>query len=201
MFDLQQFQAALQVNFPIEIADQVLEKLEILYGAEFDKKFGHIEPDELRGQVCEALEGITPKQLRRGLDRMRSEEFCPSLPRFRKWCVEDLTWWTADHAWAKSLSFLADPTQPITTLAKRTLDEVKHIIEVEGQARARYAFRDIYNDYLKRAQAQDRDQVMYVVPKVKKMPYSAKEQRSGTPCPPDLLMKIRSAIKPVGGAA
>lgn len=245
--DIQLFQNAFVADFPAALADQLLSEMENLYGAEFHNKFKHIGANELRNQVCKTLSGITPKQLRRGLDRMRTEDFCPALPRFKKWCIEDPTWWTAEQAWAKALQFeaassengvlklleqryfenlrviqnsnraeqqksemiarldakykpdLLEARKPITKLAKKALDEVRHILDNEGQKAAHRAFKDIYTAYLTKALEKGREQEMWVAPEpVKQLAYT---ESKGVPCPPELAAKIKNIGKRVGGAA
>lgn len=197
MSNIQLFQDAFVVDFPAEIADQVLGRMQALYGEMFDKKYGNINPAELQFTVCTVLNGLKPAELRRGLERMNSEKWCPSLPEFRSWCVHDGDWWTAEQAWAKALNFEADPDNKITTLAKRALDEVRHILKTEGQKAAHAAFRDIYSDYLDKAKKAGRVQVMYVPP-VKPVAIEHNEKnRKGVPCPPELAAMVKGAIKRV----
>lgn len=201
MSNIQLFQDAFVVDFPAEIADQVLGRMQALYGEMFDKKYGYINPAELQFTVCTVLNGLKPAELRRGLERMNSEKWCPSLPEFRSWCVHDGDWWTAEQAWAKALNFEADPANKITTLAKRALDEVRHILKTEGQKAAHFAFRDIYSDYLDKAKKSGRAQVMYVPP-VKPVAIEHNEKnRKGVPCPPELAAKVKGVFNRTGGAA
>ena len=199
MSNIQLFQDAFVVDFPPEIADQVLGRMQALYGEMFDKKYGYINPAELQFTVCTVLNGLKPAELRRGLERMNSEKWCPSLPEFRSWCVQDSDWWTAEQAWAKALNFEADQTNKITTLAKRALDEVRHILKTEGQKAAHFAFRDIYSDYLDKAKKSGRVQVMYVPP-VKPVAIEHNEKnRKGVPCPPELAAKVKGVFNRTGG--
>ncbi len=201
MSNIQLFQDAFVVDFPPEIADQVLGRMQALYGEMFDKKYGNINPAELQFTVCTVLNGLKPAELHRGLERMNSEKWCPSLPEFRSWCVHDGDWWTAEQAWAKALNFESDPTNKITTLAKRALDEVRHILKTEGQKAAHFAFRDIYSDYLDKAKKSGRVQVMYVPP-VKPVAIEHDEKnRKGVPCPPELAAKVKGVFNRTGGAA
>lgn len=193
MSNISKFQSVFNVNFPPEIADQVLARMQMLYGEAFDKKFGNVDPAQLQFTVCTVLNGLSENDLRRGLERMNSEKWCPSLPEFRSWCVHDGDWWTAEQAWAKALNFEADPSQQITTLAKRSLDEVRHILKTEGQKAAHFAFRDIYSDYLAKAKKAGRVQVMYIPP-AKSLEIEQKE-RKAVPCPPELVAAIKKRPK------
>lgn len=198
MSNIQLFQDAFVVDFPAEIADQVLGRMQALYGEMFDKKYGYINPAELQFTVCTVLNGLKPAELRRGLERMNSEKWCPSLPEFRSWCVHDGDWWTAEQAWAKALNFESDPTNKITTLAKRALDEVRHILKTEGQKAAHFAFRDIYSDYLDKAKKSGRVQVMYVPPAKPVAIEHNEKNRKGVPCPPELAAKVKGVFNRTG---
>ena len=200
MSNISKFQSVFNVNFPPEIADQVLARMQMLYGEAFDKKFGDVDPSQLQFTACTVLNGLSENDLRRGLERMNSEKWCPSLPEFRSWCVHDGDWWTAEQAWAKALNFLKDDTQQITTLAKHTLDEVKQIISVEGQKAARRAFLDIYQDYLQRAKNQNCTQVMWIQPKALNKPDSDLN-RKGVPLPAELSAQAKLIYRRVGRAS
>ena len=201
MSNIQLFQDAFVVDFPAEIADQVLGRMQALYGEMFDKKYGYINPAELQFTVCTVLNGLKPAELRRGLERMNSEKWCPSLRELRSWCVHYGDWWTAEQAWAKALNFESDPTNKITTLAKRALDEVRHILKTEGQKAAHFAFRDIYSDYLDKAKKSGRVQVMYVPPAKSVAIEHNEKNRKGVPCPPELAAKVKGVFNRTGGTA
>ena len=202
MSNIELFKNAFAVNFPVEVADMVLDRMSELYGAEFDKKYAGYADDELRQLACTVLNGLTPADIARGITRMNSEEWCPkNLPTFRSWCEQGGDWWTADMAWAKAMQFESDPSTPITKLAKVTLEEVRHVLNVEGQKAAHFAFKDIYQDYLRRAKEAGRVQEMWVKPKAQKALGFDERNRTGVPCPPELVAKIGKGFKRMGGAA
>ena len=200
MSNIQLFQDAFTVNFPVEIADQVLGHMQMLYGKQFDDKYGFIEAPELQHAVCTVLNGLQPAALKQGIQRMNSEKWCPSLPEFRSWCVHDGDWWTAEQAWAKALNFEADKNQKITTLAKQALDEVRHILKTEGQKAAHFAFRDIYQDYLQKAKKLGRVQVMWIQPKALNKP-DEDLNRKGSPLPADLAAQAQLIYRRAGKAS
>ncbi len=143
MHELQEFQQVFEITFPVQLADQVLAHMETIYGSDFNKKYGHIEASVLCSQVCAVLNGITPSDLRSGVNRMNREKWCPSLPELRSWC-EGNDFWTANQAWAKATTFLDNPKTAITVFTKQALDDVRLILQNEGQQHAGFAFRDIY---------------------------------------------------------
>lgn len=153
MSNIQLFEQAFAVDFPVEVAEMVLDRISGLYGTEFSKKYSGDSDAELIQRACTVLNGLTPADITRGIMRMNSEEFCPTLPRFRSWCEQGGDWWTADMAWAKAMQYESDPQTKITKLTKRALDEVRFVLTNEGQKAAHYAFKDIYQDYQIRAKA------------------------------------------------
>lgn len=203
MSNIELFKNAFAVNFPVEVAELVLNRIADLHGAEFSKKYAGYSDIELTRLACTVLSGLNHADIARGIVRMNSEEWCPTLPKFRSWCEQGGDWWTADQAWAKAMMFESDPLSKITTLAKRSLEEVRHILSVEGQKAAHYAFRDIYQDYLRQAKEKGRVQEMWVKPKEPKALGFSENNRKGVPCPPELLSKVKSvnALGRTGGAA
>lgn len=204
MSNIQLFESAFAVNFPVEVAELVLNRIGDVYGAEFTKKYAGYSDEELVQLACTVLSGLTPADITRGILRMNSEEWCPNLPKFRSWCEQGGDWWTADMAWAKALQFENDKKSEITTLAKRSLDEVRHILNVEGQKAAHYAFNAIYQDYLARAKEKGRVQEMWKnegkTEKAKALTYDERN-RKGVPCPPELAAKVKGAFKRPGRVA
>ena len=203
MSNIELFKNAFAVNFPVEIAELVLNRIADLHGAEFAKKYAGYSDIELTQLACTVLSGLNHADIARGIVRMNSEEWCPTLPKFRSWCEQGGDWWTADQAWAKAMMFESDPLSKITKLAKRSLEEVRHILNAEGQKAAHYAFRDIYQDYLRQAKEKGRVQEMWVKPKEPKALGFSENNRKGVPCPPELLSKVKSvnALGRTGGAA
>lgn len=199
MSNIQIFENAFAVSFPVEVAEKVLNRISDVYGAEFGKKFAGYSNEELTTLACTVLSGLTPTDIARGVVRMNSEEWCPSLPKFRSWCEQGGEWWTADQAWAKAMMFESDPTTKITTLTRQSLLEVRHILSVEGQKAAHYAFRDIYVDYLRLAKNKGRVQEMWVKPAAVMKIENNERNRTGIPCPPELAAKIGKTFSLVGG--
>ena len=199
MSSIQLFEKAFAVSFPVAVAEMVLDRIGGVYGAEFLKKYAGYSDDELIQIACTVLDGLTPADITRGVLRMNSEEWCPNLPKFRSWCEQGGDWWTADMAWAKAMQFESDPQTKITTLTKRVLDEVRHVLTAEGQKSAHFAFKDIYVDYLRRAKAKGMTQEMWVKPKAPKQLDNHDRNRSCVPCPPELLATLGKTYNRVGG--
>ncbi|AOA57561.1 hypothetical protein [Acinetobacter larvae] len=198
MFELEKFQKAFEISFPVEAAQQILGLMESLYGSEFERVHGKTDADLLIENTRLVLDGITPEQLQNGIKLMRSERWCPTLPGFRFLCLQDGDWWTAEQAWTFALNWKKDSSKPITTLAKRTLGEVSEVLNGQGQKAAYKAFIDTYEYNLRQAKARNCTQVMWVKPKTSddvKQQKTTERNRSGMPCPPELAAKIKGAYR------
>lgn len=198
MFDIQKFQQAFEISFPVETAQQILGLMESLYGSEFERVHGKTDASLLVENTRMVLDGITPEQLQNGIKLMRSERWCPTLPGFRFLCLQDDDWWTAEQAWTFALNWKKDSSKPITVLAKRTLGEVSEVLNGQGQKAAYKAFVDTYEYNLKQAKAHKCTQVMWkkTEPSIeKKKAKQAERTRSGIACPPELAAKIQGAYR------
>lgn len=213
MSNLQQFRQAFAVNFPVEIADQILGHMQALYGDLFDKKYGEVDSEHLKTTVCQVLNGLSPEDLNRGIQRMSTEKWCPTLPEFRGWCIHDDEWWTAEMAWAFSLNWKKDNSKPISKLAKRTLGEVSEILNTQGQRAAHRAFIDTYEHNLRQAKKLNCVQVMWIKPDrtnnedcQKKFEEKKAERlrteklRSPSPMPSELAAQAKMIYKRAGKA-
>ena len=203
MNEIQKFQDAFIVDFDPLIADQLLGRMQSLYGTLFENKYGEFDPQELQIMACTALNGLTAEQFKTGIIRMNSEKWCPSLPEFRSWCVADHGFWTAEQAWAKAVNFSQNPKSEISTIAKQALEEVKQIMLIEGQKAAHRAFCDIYNDYLKAELQAQNKQIMWQKPdrsEETKRLNASESNRKGVACPQDLMAQLKRAHKSVRNA-
>lgn len=195
MFDITQIRNEItaQRQNP-ELCGLVFEVMQRRFGSEFNKKYAEYQDDELIMVAAETLAGLTPDQIKNGLDRMRSEQFCPTLPRFRALC-EMGYWMTADTAWVQALKFMNNPKTQITVITKQALEDVRHILNVEGQKAAHFAFKGVYEDYVEQAKALGQTQQIWVDPKQeeqqkrKQLAYSERN-RKGSPIPEELKAQV-----------
>lgn len=200
MSNIQLFQNAFAVTFSPDEANQLLGHMQALYGDAFNKKYGEIDQERMISMVCQVLDGLGEADLSRGIQRMKTEKWCPSLPEFRMWCLQDHDWWTAEMAWAFALNWKKDNTKPISKLAKRTIGEVSEILNTQGQKAAYKAFIDTYEFNLRQAKLHKRTQVMWIKPnasnneekKQQSEQRQAERARTGIACPPDLADQIKS---------
>ncbi|MDM1247086.1 restriction endonuclease [Acinetobacter sp. R933-2] len=208
MFEVQQYQQALEqtVTFPIEVAQQILGVIEAVFGADFERVHGATDIEILIETFRVVLDGLTPAQLANGIKNMRSEKWCPTLSEFRRLCLQDDSWWTAEMAWAMALNWKKDNTKPITNLTRKTLFEVSEILTTQGQKAAYKPFIETYEFNLREAKKQNRTQLMWVRPdrtnseeKQKEFEEKQKERsRTVSPMPANLAAQVELIYKRAG---
>ncbi len=170
MFDIQELRDQLDLERQsIELCALVLEMLQRRFGSEYVKKYKEFSDEELISIAAETLAGLTPTQVMTGLNLARSEEYCPSLPRFRSLC-ETSTWLSPNAAWVQALNFMKDHSKPITIVAKQALDEVSVLlsntdddaIAAKQKHNAGFAFRDVYTALVTVAQKLGQAEILWV---------------------------------------
>jgi len=95
-------------TFPRKWAEEIISRMQRYYRAKFDSTFpiskdqtAEEYEDDLITTACEVFEGLTPDDIKRGLDRMKRSTFCPVFPEFRGWCEpKSDAWLDAHEAWA-----------------------------------------------------------------------------------------------------
>ena len=103
-------------TFPRKWAEEIISRMQRYYRAKFDSTFpiskdqtAEEYEDDLITTACEVFEGLTPDDIKRGLDRMKRSTFCPVFPEFRGWCEPESDEWLGAHeAWSiaeKSIGF------------------------------------------------------------------------------------------------
>lgn len=181
---------------PNAMSEHILAMLQVCYGEEFQKKFANNStPEMLIAGLNFVLDGLTAQEIQNGLNRMKTEKWCPSLPEFRSWCEAGSEWWNAELAWAKGLQFLANDSVQITTLTKCVLDEVKCILDNEGQWNAHKAFIVIYDDYLAKAKKAGKKQRFYEVQQKLPAPEELDNREVCKGIPSDLRKQLFKAVE------
>ena len=103
-------------TFPKKWAEEIISRMQRYYRAKFSATFPVAEgqtaeqyEDDLITTACEVFEGLSPKDIKRGLARMKRSTFCPTFPEFAGWCEPKTDDWLGSHeAWAiaeKSIGF------------------------------------------------------------------------------------------------
>ena len=96
-------------EFTKEDAMRLISKMRINYGKKFADQWVGVDVEELKQAMVDAYQGLTVEDFARGVNRMKHEQWPPTIPEFRSWCEPKTDDWLGSHeAWAiaeKSIGF------------------------------------------------------------------------------------------------
>lgn len=96
-------------EFTKDDATRLISKMRINYGKKFADQWVGVDVEELKQAMVEAYQGLTVEDFARGVNRMKHEQWPPTIPEFRSWCEPKTDDWLGSHeAWAiaeKSIGF------------------------------------------------------------------------------------------------
>lgn len=87
-------------KFTHDDAMRLISKMRINYGKKFADQWSGVEPSELADEMVDQYQGLTAQDFVRGIERMKREEWPPTIPAFRSWCEPKSNGWLgANEAW------------------------------------------------------------------------------------------------------
>lgn len=96
-------------EFTKDDAMRLISKMRINYGKKFADQWAGVDVEELQQAMVDAYQGLTVEDFARGVNRMKHEQWPPTIPEFRAWCEPKTDDWLGSHeAWAiaeKSIGF------------------------------------------------------------------------------------------------
>lgn len=96
-------------EFTKDDATRLISKMRINYGKKFADQWVGVDVEELKQAMVDAYQGLTVEDFARGVNRMKHEQWPPTIPEFRAWCEPKTDDWLGSHeAWAiaeKSIGF------------------------------------------------------------------------------------------------
>lgn len=96
-------------EFTLEAAMRLISKMRINYGKKFSDQWVGVEVLDLAHEMVDTYQGLTVEDFQRGINRMSREQWPPTIPEFRSWCLPQTDEWLGSHeAWAiaeKSVGF------------------------------------------------------------------------------------------------
>ena len=88
-------------EFTKDDATRLISKMRINYGKKFADQWVGVDVEELKQAMVEAYQGLTVEDFARGVNRMKHEQWPPTIPEFRAWCLPKTDDWLGAHeAWA-----------------------------------------------------------------------------------------------------
>lgn len=87
-------------KFTHDDAMRLIKKMRMNYGKKFADQWSGVEPSELADEMVDQYQGLTSQDFGRGIERMKREEWPPTIPAFRSWCEPKSNGWLgANEAW------------------------------------------------------------------------------------------------------
>ena len=96
-------------EFTKDDAMRLISKMRINYGKKFADQWAGVDVEELKSEMVDQYQGLSVEDFARGVNRMKHEQWPPTIPEFRSWCEPKTDGWLGSHeAWAiaeKSIGF------------------------------------------------------------------------------------------------
>ena len=96
-------------EFTKDDAMRLISKMRINYGKKFADQWAGVDVEELKSEMVDQYQGLSVEDFARGVNRMKHEQWPPTIPEFRSWCEPKTDDWLGSHeAWAiaeKSIGF------------------------------------------------------------------------------------------------
>lgn len=106
-------------------ARKLVEDMLLMYGKKFTDQWSGLKKGQVIEKFVEKLSGLTYLQFLRGLKRLDTAEWPPSIPEFKKWCLGGYEYQSHDEAWLQALMYEKNNrSHEINKFAKQAFDEV-----------------------------------------------------------------------------
>ena len=86
-------------------ARKLVEDMLLMYGKKFTDQWSGLKKGQVIEKFVEKLSGLTYEQFLRGLKRLDTAEWPPSIPEFKNWCKGVYEYQTPDEAWLQALHY------------------------------------------------------------------------------------------------
>lgn len=104
-------------EFTKDDAMRLISKMRINYGKKFVDQWAGVDVEELKQAMVEAYQGLTVEDFARGVNRMKQEQWPPTIPEFRAWCEPKTDDWLGSHeAWAIAEKSIGSDGQELTVI-------------------------------------------------------------------------------------
>ena len=149
-------------EFTKDDATRLISKMRINYGKKFADQWVGVDVEELKQAMVDAYQGLTVEDFARGVNRMKHEQWPPTIPEFRSWCEPKTDDWLGSHeAWAIAEKSIGFDGQELTVIwteqmaqAFSRCEELIKIGDKYQRAEAKKIFCDAYDRLVTQAKDQ-----------------------------------------------
>lgn len=123
--ELAQHQTHIVQQFSEHDARKLVEDMLLMYGKKFTDQWSGLKKGQVIDKFVEKLSELTYEQFLRGLKRLDTAEWPPSIPEFKNWCKGGYEYQSHDEAWLQALTYEKNNrSNEINKFAKQAFDEV-----------------------------------------------------------------------------
>ncbi|WOE40726.1 hypothetical protein [Acinetobacter chinensis] len=120
-----QQQGEMVQQFSEQDARKLVEDMLLMYGKKFTDQWSGLKKGQVVEKFVEKLSDLTYVQFLRGLKRLDTAEWPPSIPEFKKWCLGGYEYQSSDDAWLQALNYERNNRcNVINKFTKQAFDEV-----------------------------------------------------------------------------
>ena len=165
-------------KFTHDDAMRLIRKMRINYGKKFSDQWVGVEPEELADEMVDQYQGLTTQDFMRGIERMKQEEWPPTIPAFRSWCTGGesnsihASYRTKNAALANIEAWMMDDSIEITNAEREAYNRCYSMFNnlkwnySDNQKFHTYAaFKDFYDEVVKELVEKNIPQSIWIKPK------------------------------------
>lgn len=165
-------------KFTTDDAMRLINKMRINYGKKFSDQWAGIEPYELAEEMETQYQDLTSQDFMRGIEKMRTEKWPPSIPEFRDWCLGHggvnpihASYRAKNAALANIEAWMVDNTISITNAERESynrcysmFNDLKWNYSDKQKFHTYAAFKDFYDEVVKELVAKGEVQSIWIEP-------------------------------------
>lgn len=135
-------------QFGEQDARKLVEDMLLSYGKRFTDQWSGLKKGQVIDKFVQKLSGITFEQFNRGLIRLETSGWPPSVNEFKDWCLGKYEYQSHDEAWLQALTYeKQNRSHEINKFAKQAFDEV---VKPYGYLGSTDTFYKVYSSVYKR---------------------------------------------------
>lgn len=129
-------------------ARKLVEDMLLMYGKKFTDQWSGLKKGQVIEKFVEKLSGLTYEQFLRGLKRLDTAEWPPSIPEFKNWCKGVYEYQTPDEAWLQALSY--EKSNRVCRINRIAKDAFHAVVGPYGCLKPTDTVHDVYCSVYKR---------------------------------------------------
>lgn len=150
-------------------ARKLVEDMLLMYGKKFTDQWSGLKKSQVIEKFVEKLSELTYEQFLRGLKRLDTAEWPPSIPEFKNWCKGVYEYQTPDEAWLQALNY--EKSNRVCRINRIAREAFYAVVGPYGSLKPTDTVHNVYCSVYKRliAEAKERGELDEKLPAVKQL--------------------------------